>query len=202
MSKRVLVGVGAAVVLLVLAGCSGGSSESSGEGDVSTTVAASVAAGEVDELRAEVADLEGRLAVSVNANDVLEAERDTATDDLESCEVSSDRVSVKLEVAERKIERLEKKVERLENPPVTTTTSAPVPPLEKPKGDGFYQVGVDIAPGLWRSTGTGDDCYWERLDENQKILDNHFGAAGGSVKIRSTDYEVHFQDCGKWEYQG
>jgi len=70
----------------------------------------------------------------------------------------------------------------------------------EPKGNGFYTVGVEIAPGKWSSTGTGDGCYWARLDGNQNTLDNHFGNAGGSVTIRPTDYEVEFNDCGTWEY--
>lgn len=70
------------------------------------------------------------------------------------------------------------------------------------KGDGFYTVGIEIAPGRWRSTGSGDDCYWARLDGWQDTLDNHFGNAGGSVTIRATDYEVRFEDCGMWEYLG
>ena len=71
-----------------------------------------------------------------------------------------------------------------------------------PKRDGFYTVGVEIAPGRWKSTGTGDGCYWARLNGNQDILDNHFGQAGGTVIVRATDYEVEFNDCGTWEYQG
>ena len=71
-----------------------------------------------------------------------------------------------------------------------------------PKGDGFYTVGVEIVPGRWESTGSGDGCYWARLDGNQNLLDNHFGNAGGSVTIRATDYEVEFNDCGIWEFSG
>ena len=63
-------------------------------------------------------------------------------------------------------------------------------------------MGLEIVPGKWKSTGTGDSCYWERLDENQKTLDNHFGLAGGTVTIRSSDYEVMFKNCGDWEYVG
>ena len=70
----------------------------------------------------------------------------------------------------------------------------------EPKGDGFYTVGVEIAPGRWESTGDGDSCYWSRLDGNQNLLDNHFGNAGGSITIRPTDYEVEFNDCGIWEF--
>lgn len=72
----------------------------------------------------------------------------------------------------------------------------------EPKGNGFYTVGIEIAPGRWESTGTGDGCYWARLDGNQNTLGNHFGNAGGSITIRSTDYEVEFNDCGTWEYIG
>ena len=71
--------------------------------------------------------------------------------------------------------------------------------LTADEGDGFYTVGDEIAPGLWRSTGTGDSCYWERYNDSQDILGNHFGNAGGSVRIRSTDAEVEFDDCGIWE---
>jgi len=74
--------------------------------------------------------------------------------------------------------------------------------LVSPKGDGFYTVGDEIAPGRWESTGSDDRCYWERLDEYQDILDNHFGQAGGTVTILSTDHEVHFKNCGTWEYMG
>lgn len=74
--------------------------------------------------------------------------------------------------------------------------------LREPKGDGFWTVGEEIAPGTWESQGNGDGCYWARLDENQEILDNHFGSAGGRITIRSSDTEVEFTDCGTWEYQG
>ena len=59
------------------------------------------------------------------------------------------------------------------------------------------------APGVWKSTGSvTDGCYWARLDENQEIIDNHYGAAGGSVKLRSSDFEFETEDCGGWVYEG
>ena len=76
------------------------------------------------------------------------------------------------------------------------------PDAEAPKDSGFYTVGVEIAPGLWRSTGDGDSCYVARLDENQDPIDNNFGNAGITVNIQPTDYEVEFNDCGTWEYLG
>lgn len=72
----------------------------------------------------------------------------------------------------------------------------------EPKGDGFYTVGIEITPGRWESTGSGSSCYWARLDGNQNLLDNHFGNAGGSITIRSSDYEVEFNDCGTWVFSG
>ena len=71
-----------------------------------------------------------------------------------------------------------------------------------PKESGFFTVGIEIAPGQWRSTGTGDGCYWARLDGNQEILDNHFGNAGGTVTVFPSDYEIQFDDCGVWEFVG
>ena len=76
------------------------------------------------------------------------------------------------------------------------------PDATEAKGDGFYTVGVEIAPGKWSSTGTGTSCYWARLDDHQNTLDNHFGSAGGTVTILASDYEVHFKECGTWEYVG
>ena len=73
---------------------------------------------------------------------------------------------------------------------------------EEPKSDGFYTVGVEIAVGRWKSNGTGDGCYWARLDGNQNTLGNHFGNAGGTITVRATDYEIEFNDCGEWEYLG
>lgn len=81
-----------------------------------------------------------------------------------------------------------------------TATTEAFGALAAPKGDGFYTVGEEIVPGKWESTGTGSACYWERLDENQETLANHFGFAGGTITIRPNDYEVHFEDCGTWEY--
>jgi hypothetical protein len=72
--------------------------------------------------------------------------------------------------------------------------------LAAPRGNGIYTVGSEIIPGKWRSAGSGDGCYWARLDSGQNIIDNHFGLSGGTVTVRPTDYEVELLDCGTWEY--
>ena len=30
-----------------------------------------------------------------------------------------------------------------------------------PKKDGVYIIGLNMAPGKWRSNGAGEKCYWE-----------------------------------------
>jgi hypothetical protein len=89
-------------------------------------------------------------------------------------------------------------------PTPTTTTGPPVPDNKEPVGGtGFFRVGSRMAPGVWKSTGSATDgCYWARLDENQEIIDNHYGAAGGSVNLRSSDFEFETEDCGGWMYEG
>lgn len=78
--------------------------------------------------------------------------------------------------------------------------------LTQDKGDGFYTVGEEIAPGTWRSTGGGDACYWERLSgfsgEFEDIITNYFGTAGVTVTISSSDAAFKTERCGMWEYVG
>jgi hypothetical protein len=83
-----------------------------------------------------------------------------------------------------------------------TATSEAHAPLTAPRGDGSYLVGLEIAPGIWESTGTGSDCHWARLDGSLEVIDSHFGAAGGTVTIQQTDYRVEFANCGSWRYLG
>lgn len=95
---------------------------------------------------------------------------------------------------------------------IVTPTDPPTPigpptetvdPLYAPKNPGFYLVNVDIAPGVWRSQGTGDDCYWSMNTQNGDIIDNHFGMAGGTMYISQSVFEVRMDDgCGQWLYLG
>lgn len=74
--------------------------------------------------------------------------------------------------------------------------------LKAPREDGFWLVGVDIAPGTWRSDGTGDNCYWQRSTKTQDIIDNHFGLGGGAVTIAASDFQFESRNCGTWTYLG
>jgi len=87
--------------------------------------------------------------------------------------------------------------------PIPTNTprpSATPDPLKFPKGDGNYLVGVDIAPGVWCSTGTEDDCYWTINTMTGNIIDNYFGMSGGTAYISPTAFSVMFEGCGIWEF--
>lgn len=94
----------------------------------------------------------------------------------------------------------------LYTPTITPTPTNTVPPtatqdpLKAPKGAGFYLVGVDIAPGVWRSDGTGDSCYWAVTSATGDILDNHFGMAGGTAYVSPSGFQVEFDDCGTWTF--
>ena len=72
--------------------------------------------------------------------------------------------------------------------------------LRRDKGNGFYLVNVDIAPGVWRSTGSGDGCYWATTSATGSILDNHFGMSGGTAYISPSAFQVEFSDCGIWTF--
>ena len=81
--------------------------------------------------------------------------------------------------------------------PPTSTPS----PLKKDKKPGFYLVGIDIAPGVWRSLGSSDSCYWSITDRYGNIINNHFGMAGGTMYIPTQSYQVQLDaDCGTWTF--
>jgi hypothetical protein len=89
---------------------------------------------------------------------------------------------------------------------VTTTATvtapgAPVASAVVPAGqgqftDGLYQVGVDIAPGNYRTQG-GKDCYWERLNNLSggftAIIANGEPTAPTTVRVLASDkaFSVH-----------
>ena len=93
--------------------------------------------------------------------------------------------------------------------PTVTQTSTKTPtitptdnPLTMIHYDGFYLVGIVIAPGLWRSQGSDNGCYWEIDTRTGDIINNHFGMAGGTMYISTTAFQVSMKDCGNWIYLG
>lgn len=91
----------------------------------------------------------------------------------------------------------------LESPTITNTPTATPDPTMSDKTGGFYLVGTDIAPGVWRSNGTGEGCYWSVTTKTGDIIDNHFGKAGGTMYVPATGFQVELNDkCGTWVYMG
>jgi hypothetical protein len=97
----------------------------------------------------------------------------------------------------------------------TAPTHTPIPPyvltataqaaldavLRKDHKPGIYLVGVDIAPGVWRSTPGTSDCYWKRSTKTGDIIDNFFGLSGGTIYISPSDFQVELDtECGIWTW--
>ena len=68
--------------------------------------------------------------------------------------------------------------------------------MQEPKDDGFYLIGVEIAPGVWETENGRDSCYWALLDDNQETLKNHFGPSGGTINLTENNYELEIKNCG------
>jgi hypothetical protein len=94
-------------------------------------------------------------------------------------------------------------------PTITLTPSdTPLPtattdPRFTRKPAGFYLIGEEIAPGIWRSRGDGESCYWSITTRVGEIMENFYGMAGGTVFIPPEGFQVELQrGCGDWEYIG
>ncbi|MEU2059865.1 hypothetical protein [Streptomyces sp. NPDC013455] len=71
-------------------------------------------------------------------------------------------------------------------------------------GDGEYQVGSDVKPGTYRTTGNTDDmCYWERAKdasgEMDSLLANDNVSGTSYVTVKATDKLFKSSDCKDWE---
>lgn len=73
------------------------------------------------------------------------------------------------------------------------------------KGTGTFQVGSDVQPGLYRSTGNTveDNCYWERAkdskDEVDSVIDNDNAVGSTYAAIAATDKIFKTEGCKGWE---
>ncbi|MFF7354065.1 MULTISPECIES: hypothetical protein [Streptomyces] len=71
-------------------------------------------------------------------------------------------------------------------------------------GDGDYQVGSDVKPGTYRTTGNTDDmCYWERAKdakgETDSVLANDNVTGTSYVTVKATDKIFKSTGCKDWE---
>ncbi|MER7497625.1 hypothetical protein ABT033_34105 [Streptomyces pharetrae] len=75
------------------------------------------------------------------------------------------------------------------------------------EGDGDFQVGSDIKPGTYRTTGNTDDmCYWERAKdasgEMDSLLANDNVSGTAYVTVKATDKLFSSSGCNDWEAVG
>jgi hypothetical protein len=85
--------------------------------------------------------------------------------------------------------------------PAVSNTPAPTQDrLKIPKIDGFYLVGEEIAPGVWRSQGKGESCYWSLTTKTGDIISNHFGMSGGTMYVPQNAFQVQVEGCGTWVF--
>lgn len=72
-------------------------------------------------------------------------------------------------------------------------------------GDGTWVVGEDIEPGVYRNSGDGSYCYWERLSglsgEFDDIIANGAPDGPAVVEIASSDAAFSSQGCDSWSRQ-
>lgn len=66
-------------------------------------------------------------------------------------------------------------------------------------GGGVFDIGTGIQPGLYQSTGSVENCYWERLDAAGEVIDNNFVGAANQVQItvEPSDFSLHIAGCGE-----
>jgi hypothetical protein len=76
------------------------------------------------------------------------------------------------------------------------------PALTADRGDGYFLVGQEIAAGVWRNDGTGQDCTWEVTTKTGRVIDTYTGLAGGTAYIAAGAFQVRFEGCGTWSYLG
>ena len=81
---------------------------------------------------------------------------------------------------------------------VTPTTDSNI--LKAGKTDGFYLVGPEIMPGVWRTEAGKTKCYWKITDIKGNILSNYLGAGGGTILIDENAYQIEILNCGTITY--
>jgi hypothetical protein len=87
--------------------------------------------------------------------------------------------------------------------PAVTATTRPTAAPRTSFGDGVWLIGVDIAPGTYRTTLKGGYCMWERLSGLSGTYDDviAFDSPDGGqalVTIAPSDVAFSTDGCGEW----
>ena len=79
----------------------------------------------------------------------------------------------------------------------------PAPPAPKTTidHDGTFTVGVDIAPGNYKSPGPADGttCYWKRTGSDGSTVDNALTKKPQLITIDATDKSFKTNGCQTWQ---
>ena len=83
---------------------------------------------------------------------------------------------------------------------VTPTTDESI--LKADKKFGFYLIGPEIAPGVWRSTNENTTkCYWKITDIKGNPIKNYFGQGGGTIYVDPDAFQIEIgESCGSITY--
>ncbi|MBK3581260.1 hypothetical protein JHN63_47340 [Streptomyces sp. MBT65] len=90
----------------------------------------------------------------------------------------------------------------------TTKGSGPARAVGEKKaafdGDGDFEVGTDIRPGTYRTSGNADGaCYWERAEDasgdTDSLLANDNVSGTSYVTVKATDKVFTSSGCKDWE---
>ncbi|MBG0854714.1 hypothetical protein I2W78_23425 [Streptomyces spinoverrucosus] len=74
-------------------------------------------------------------------------------------------------------------------------------------GDGDFQVGTDVKPGTYRTTGNTDGiCYWERAKDAEHSVDSIIASnrVNGTAVVTISASDAYFKTsgCQDWERTG
>ncbi len=81
---------------------------------------------------------------------------------------------------------------------VTPTTDESI--LKADKTDGYYLIGPEIQPGVWRPEKDKTKCYWKITDIKGNIVQNYLGDGGGTIYIDPDAFQIEILNCGKITY--
>lgn len=89
-------------------------------------------------------------------------------------------------------------------PPAKTVTAAP-PQAAAAIEEGTWEVGVDVAPGRYKTTAAVDGmCYWKitTTGKPDNIVDNDIVTGGRPTVTLKKGQDFTTQDCGTWSKVG
>ncbi len=158
----------------------------------------------------ELADLQVDLEATQDQLETVAAERDAALTDLEAAESARDTAREQLATAEDERDAAIARAEEAEGELAEADAAAAEEEAAAQEagtqfGDGTWVVGQDIEPGVYRNSGDGSLCYWERLSglsrEFGDIIANGVPDGPTVVEISGSDVAFSSQGCGTWTQQ-